>query len=135
MDRQELLKRLKGHEWTDVEFKEAQRDVPKSAYESVSAFSNTHGGWLVFGIRHVDAEYEVSGIANVDKVQGDFLSALHADNKTNHDVPVEASLIQLGRKAVLVFRIPEASRQNKPLYLDGDIRRTFLRRGGGDYKA
>lgn len=41
MDRQELLKRLKGPEWTDVEFKEAQREVPKSAYETVSAFSNT----------------------------------------------------------------------------------------------
>jgi len=135
MDRQELLKRLRGHEWTNVEFKEAQRDVPKSAYESVSAFSNTHGGWLVFGIRQVNAEFEVSGIANVDKVQGDFLSALHADNKTNHDVPVESHLIRFGRKAVLVFRIPEAARQNKPLYLDGDIRRTFLRRGGGDYKA
>jgi ATP-dependent DNA helicase RecG len=135
MNRQELLKRLKGHEWTDVEFKEAQQDVPKSAYETVSAFSNTHGGWLVFGVRQADAGYEVAGVANVDKVQGDFLSALHADNKVNHDIPVEARLIQVGGKTVLVFRVPEAIRQHKPLYLDGDIRRTFLRRGGGDYRA
>jgi len=35
VNRQELLKRLKGHEWTDVEFKEARQDVPKSAYETV----------------------------------------------------------------------------------------------------
>jgi len=68
VNRQELLKRLKGHEWTDVEFKEAQQDVPKSAYETVSAFSNTHGGWLVFGIREADTGYEVAGVANVDKV-------------------------------------------------------------------
>lgn len=33
MNRRELLKRLKGNEWTDVEFKEARQDVPKSAYD------------------------------------------------------------------------------------------------------
>ena len=93
VNRQDLLKRLKGHEWTDVEFKEAQQDVPKSAYETVSAFSNTHGGWLVFGVREADAGYEVAGVTNVDKVQSDFLSALHADNKVNHDIAVEAKLI------------------------------------------
>ena len=101
MDRQELLKRMKGHEWTDVEFKEAQQDVPKSAYEAVSAFSNTHGGWLVFGVRRADAGYEVAGVASVDKVQSDFLSALHADNKVNHDTPVDAKLIRIaGKKAI-----------------------------------
>ena len=66
MDRQDLLKRLKGYEWTDVEFKEAQREVPKSAYETVSAFSNTHCGWLVFGIRQMAAGYKVAGIADAD---------------------------------------------------------------------
>jgi ATP-dependent DNA helicase RecG len=135
VNRQELIKRIKGHEWTDVEFKEAQQDVPKSAYETVSSFSNTHGGWLVFGVRQTNAGFEISGVTNVDKVQGDFLSALHADNKVNHDIPVESKLIQAGGKTVLIFRVPEATRQHKPLYLDGDIRRTFLRRGGGDYKA
>ncbi|MGA2260280.1 MAG: ATP-binding protein [Acidobacteriota bacterium] len=81
MDRQDLLKRLKGHEWTDVEFKEAQREVPKSAYETVSAFSNTHGGWLAFGIRQMAAGYEVAGIADADKVQGDFPSDHRADHQ------------------------------------------------------
>ena len=95
MNRQELLKRLKGHEWTDVEFKEARQDVPKSAYETVSAFSNTHGGWLVFGVSEADAGYEVSGVVNVDKVQNDFLSALHAGNKVNHDIAVESRLIRV----------------------------------------
>ena len=43
MNRQELLKRLKGHEWTDVEFKEARRDVPKSACETVYAVGTLKG--------------------------------------------------------------------------------------------
>jgi len=135
MNRQELFKRLKGHEWTDVEFKEAQHDVPKSAYETVSAFANTHGGWLVFGVRQTDAGFEISGVGNVDKVQGDFLSALHADNKVSHDIAVTPRLIRVVDRTVLIFRIAENQRTRKPVYLDGDIRRTFLRKGGGDYKA
>ena len=52
MDRDELIERLKGYEWNDIEFKEARQAVPRNAYETVSAFSNTEGGWLVFGVRH-----------------------------------------------------------------------------------
>ena len=64
MNRRELLKRLKGHEWTDVEFKESRQDVPKSAYETVSAFSNTHGGWLVFGVNLIKAMFGKTGTAH-----------------------------------------------------------------------
>lgn len=38
---EELLRRLNGTEWTDFEVKEARTDVPKSAWETVSAFSNS----------------------------------------------------------------------------------------------
>lgn len=48
MDKDELIARLRRYEWNDVEFKQAQRGIPDTAYETVSAFSNTAGGWLVF---------------------------------------------------------------------------------------
>lgn len=105
MNRQQLLKAIKGSEWSDVEFKEAQREVPKSAYETVCAFANTHGGWLVFGVAEAADGFTVTGVADVDKVQGDFLSALHADNKVNHDIHVDADLIDVAGKKVLTFRI------------------------------
>ena len=44
MTREELIERIKGYEWHDIEFKRAQRSVPQSAYETVSAFCNTEGG-------------------------------------------------------------------------------------------
>ena len=50
----ELKKLLKAGEWNDIEFKEARRDVPKSAFETVSAFANSHGGCLVFGVARRD---------------------------------------------------------------------------------
>lgn len=50
MTQGELIELLNAHEWRDVEFKEARRAVPRNAYETVSAFANTDGGHLVFGV-------------------------------------------------------------------------------------
>jgi ATP-dependent DNA helicase RecG len=46
----------------------------------------------------------------------------------------EHRLLHEGR-VVLAFQVAENPRTRKPVYLDGDIRRTFLRKGGGDYRA
>ena len=131
----ELKKLLKAGEWNDIEFKEARSSVPKSAFETVSAFANTHGGWLVFGVSQSGEEYQIVGVEKPDKMQNDFLSVLHADKKVNHDVEVIEQRMNISGKTVLIFRIAENHRTRKPVYLDGDIRRTFLRKGSGDYKA
>ena len=135
MDKAELIKRLKGYEWNDVEFKRAQGGVPDSAYETVSAFSNTDGGWLVFGIRDNAGGYEIVGVLEVDKVQNDFLSVLRSGQKLNRIIAVDERLIEDDGKALLVFHIPEARRQDKPIYLDRDIRKSFIRRGAGDERC
>ena len=124
----ELKTRLKEIEWNDIEFKEAQNEVPKSAYETVSAFANTHGGWLVFGIAQKKREFEIAGVSDPDRIQNDFLSALHADNKVNHDIQVKEKLIKTDGKVVLAFFIPEASRVDKPIYLNDRIRRRSVER-------
>ena len=51
MTKEELLSRLNGQEWNDFEVKEAKNEIPKNAWETVSAFSNSYGGWIVFGIK------------------------------------------------------------------------------------
>ena len=135
MEKAELIERLKGYEWADVEFKKAQKGVPESAYETVSAFSNTEGGWLVFGVRDRGGGFEIVGVLEVDKVQNDFLSALRTGQKLNRVVAAKERLIEEDGKALLVFHIPEARRQDKPVYLGGDIRKSFIRRGAGDERC
>lgn len=135
MEKAKLVELLDGYEWNDVEFKRAQRGVPDSAYETVSAFSNTEGGWLVFGIRDSAGGYETVGVLEVDKVQNDFLSVLRSGQKLNRVIAVDERLIEDDGEAFLVFHIPEARRQDKPIYLGGDIRRSFTRRGAGDERC
>ena len=135
MNQDEILERLAGYEWNDVEFKEAQRGVPGDAYTTASAFANTAGGWLVFGVRDRAGGFEIVGVLEVDKVQNEFLSVLRAGKKLNRIIAANERLIENDGKTLLVFHIPEARRQDKPVYLNGDIRKSFLRRGAGDERC
>ena len=51
MTKEELLARLNDIEWNDFEVKEASGGIPKSMWETVSAFSNTEGGWIILGVK------------------------------------------------------------------------------------
>ena len=132
MNQDELLSRLNGIEWTDFECKRAQRSVPEDAYKTVSAFANTAGGWLVFGVSEANRQLEVTGVEEPDKVQNDFLAVLRGGQKLNRVISVEAHRYEIDGKQVFAFYVPESSRSEKPVYLKGDPRQSYLRRGAGD---
>ena len=135
MNQAELMELLHAHEWRDVEFKEAQRDVPRNAFETVSAFANTDGGHLVFGVRKDGDDVDIVGVLDVDKVQGDFLTTLRQRDKISVPVAVNEELHRHDDADLLLFYVPEVPRQDKPVYLNGDIRRAFVRSGGSDIRC
>ena len=111
---------------------DAPTAVPTSAYEAASAFANTGGGTIVFGVRDRDrdGEVEVVGVDRVDKVQNEFLSTIRSGQKLSRSIEVDADAIEVDGKTLLAFFIPESPRSRKPVYLDGNPNRTFIRRGG-----
>ena len=132
MDWNELAEKLNGYEWNDVEFKKALEHCPKDAYPTVSAFANTAGGWLVFGVQEKDGQFEILGVQKVPQIETEFLSTLHQKGKISYLPAVREGKPSDGTRTVLTFFIPEAPREAKPVYLDGDIRKSFIRRGSGD---
>jgi ATP-dependent DNA helicase RecG len=133
MDWNELVEKLNGFEWNDVEFKKALEHCPSSAYPTVSAFANTAGGWLVFGIEEKDGQFEILGVQKVNQVETEFLGTLHQAGKLNYFPDIQEDKLTHETRTVLTFFIPEAPRDRKPVYLDGDIRRSYIRRGSADH--
>ena len=114
MNKEELLKRLKKYEWNDLECKKARRGVSEDVYKTVSAFANTKGGYIVFGIEDQNGQLEIVGVLEVDKVQNEFLSALRG-GKLNRIIAVEEENIEHEGKTILTFFVPESPRNEKPV--------------------
>lgn len=135
MDLAELVTRLRGFEWRDLEVKQARKGLPRDIYETVSAFANTAGGHIVFGVKEADKKFEVVGVLEVDKVQNEFLSGLRSPETISYAVDVKENLIDDSGKAVLVFFIPEAPRQDKPVHLKRNIGLSYIRKGACDQRC
>src|SRR4051812_10250342 len=122
----ELRQRLSEIEWRDIEFKKAQRGVPHEAYSTVSAFANTGGGHIVFGVGQANGQFEIVGVLEPDKVQNDFLSVLRGGEKLSCIISAEESCITADGKTVLAFFIPESRRDLKPVHLNRELRESFI---------
>lgn len=132
MTKDELIARLKDIEWEDFEVKEAQNKLPDNVWETVSAFSNTSGGWIVFGIKQKGKFFEIQGVNDGEKIESDFLNTLRSGQKINTRILAEGRKYIIDDKLVLAFHIPSSSM--KPIYVNNPIN-TFIRSGSGDRRA
>jgi len=129
----ELIEKLEDIEWEDFEVKEAKDAVPKNSWETVSAFSNTAGGWLVFGVQKKGKSYHVVGISNPEKTEQDFTTTLRGE-KFNRKIDVGSKKYDLYGKTVLAFYIPQRFARDKPIYFNSP-KNTFIRTASGDQRA
>lgn len=132
MTKEELIARLQKPEWNDLECKKSQHGVSEDAYRTVVAFANSSGGTLVFGVKDTLGKLEIVGVTDPDKVQNDFLSVIRAGEKINRIINIKEERFEHEGKTLLAFHIPEALRSEKPVYLKGNIRLSYIRRGAGD---
>ena len=133
MTKEELITHLQDIEWEDFEAKEAKDKVPSNVWESVSAFSNTSGGWIVFGVKQIGKKFEVQGVSDGEHIESDFLNTLRGGQKMSCKIFPEARKYSIEGKTVLAFHIP--SSPNKPVYFGGTVNNTFIRSGSGDRRA
>jgi len=130
MSRDKLLTRLNSIEWNDLEFKAASWSVPKDALTTVSAFANTSGGYLVFGIKQENGMFSICGVIDADALQNGFLGQVRDPKQISVLLPINENLHEFDEGKVFVFYVPEAQRNEKPVYLEGNPKKSFIRRGG-----
>ena len=132
MTKEELLQRLTAIEWDDFECKTAENKLPDNVWETVSAFSNTSGGWIVFGIKQNGKKFEVQGVSNGEKTESDFLNTIRGGQKFNMRLSAKGVKYNFDGKLVLAFFVPSSI--VKPIYFNNPIN-SFIRTGSGDRRA
>ena len=111
--------------------KEARYALPKNIWETVSAFSNTSGGWIVLGVKQKGKVFEIQGVEDIEKLEQDFSSAVRSQK---FNIRLSYSMIRhvIEGKDILAIHIP--SSVQKPVYF-GNPSNSFIRIGSGDQRA
>jgi predicted HTH transcriptional regulator len=78
MTKKDIIEILGDGERVNVEVKRAQSDVPKSIWETYSAFANTYGGTILLGVEervgeaNIQNRFTIVGVHNARKIVADF---------------------------------------------------------------
>ena len=78
MNMQELKQLIYKGEKVDIECREAKNNVPRSAYESYSAFANTKGGYSILDVKEDNMQTMLRMVGFGDNAGSGFLSILAA---------------------------------------------------------
>ena len=121
-----------------IEVKTAKGGVPRSMWESYSAFANTNGGTIILGVREDDATKKLVpvGVDNPEKLILEIWNVLNNPQKISENILLNDNIyvLKYEGKDVVVIEVPRASRQSRPVYTGRDMfAGTFRRNGEGDY--
>ena len=115
MNMQELKELIYQGEKGDIECKKAEKSVPKSAYESYSAFANTKGGYIILGVREDKTKTDpkdrfiIQGIEDAPKQKEDFWNTING-NKVNINLLTDddVGIVEDGSIRLIVIHVPRA---------------------------
>jgi ATP-dependent DNA helicase RecG len=124
--------RLAGTDLAEYELKSAAGGFPKSTTESISAFANTLGGTIVFGI----AEKGGFHVVDIDARSIQASLAQAARDLVEPPQAVDIRVLNYEDRPVVVANVPEAPVREKPCYVRrlGMMSGSFIRTGDGDHK-
>jgi predicted HTH transcriptional regulator len=124
-----------------LEAKRAKNEVPKSIWETYSAFANTVGGVILLGISEdlngpdLSKRFTVAGVENSQKTISDFWNTINS-NKVSQNILVDSDVevVDINGLQVINIHVPQADWRVKPIYLNDNVYRgTFRRNHEGDY--
>ena len=112
-----------------------QGEVPKDFWPTYSAMANAHGGVVLLGVREKDGLFAVAGLPNADKVRSDLFNNLNNPGKVSANLLTDAEVqnVVIDGKVILCIQIPQATRKQRPVFLNGQpLGHTYKRLNDGD---
>ena len=142
MEKKDIYNILNKGERVTLECKKAENSVPKSFWETYSAFANTNGGTVLLGVSEDMMEkdkakrYEVTGVNDADKICKDLWNIINSNEKVNinllHNDDVQVANVD--GKDIIVINVPRADYSTRPVYINNNLTRgSFKRNHEGDY--
>ncbi len=133
----ELTKINEYRENNRLEAKKATGGLPKSVWETYSAFANTNGGVIILGVGELSTkELNIIGLKNPEVILKDLWDNLNNSQKVSINLLKDShiSIKERDGKKVILIEVPRALRINKPVYInDNPFSGSFRRDGEGDY--
>lgn len=135
-----VLDLIKQGEGISLELKECNNSLPKSIWETYSAFANTRGGVIMLGISEdtnapLESRFRIQGVQDAYKLRTDFFNILNNRQKVSRSVLVDSDVrtIEVNGKNVIYINVPEADYHKKPIYINNDLQNgTYKRTHEGD---
>ena len=133
---------LKYGEHINLECKKAEKGVPKSIWETYSAFANTNGGTIILGVEedlqadNWDDRFSVLGVHNPENIVKDFWNTINSEKVSTCILKDEnVQVVEYNEQAKLVvIDIPQVPYNLRPVYINGNVYKgTFKRNFEGDY--
>lgn len=132
-----LLQVGEFEEGLELEAKLANQGLPRNLWETVSAFMNTSGGVIVLGLEERNGDWIPVGVPDADSRVQDFRNS----TRNTQVISVEATgpddvwIENIEGKDLIVIRVLPTPRNRRPVFVFGDRRKSYVRRGEGDYQC
>ncbi len=121
-----------------IEAKKALGGLPKSIWETYSAFANTLGGVILLGVIETkDKTFDSVNLPDPGSLICEFWRIINDPLKVSVNILAEKDVHveEVNGDRIIVIKVPRADRADKPVYVDNDIRNTYRRSGEGDYRC
>ncbi len=116
-----------------LEFKLCENKLGNSFWETYSAFANTNGGTIVLGIEEANSKVKnIIGVNNPEKIKLDIINLSNSKSKVSYNALKNIDIVKLENKSLIIVTIKKISDANKPVYLNDNIKLSYIRSGEAD---
>jgi len=122
-----------------IEAKKALGGLPKSIWETYSAFANALGGVILLGVQeHKDTSLTPVNLPDPEGMVRQFWELMRDGKTVSVNILTEENvrIAEVDGKRIIAIEVPRARRSLRPVYIGGDpMTGTYRRNGEGDYRC
>lgn len=122
-----------------IEAKKALGGLPRSIWETYSAFANTLGGVILLGVEeYADKSLHPVNLPDPEGMVRDFWNAINNPSKASINILTgrNVQIVEIEGNRIIEITVPRAERGVKPVYIDGNpLTGSYRRNGEGDYRC